>query len=56
MGPERKVCGNHHRSLSVRLWAMTIANNDNGLFFPGGGGAPHMKGVGLLVENFKLNP
>ena len=24
--------------------------------FPGGGGGtPHMKGVGLLVENFKLN-
>ena len=23
---------------------------------PGGGGAPHMKGVGMLVGNFELNP
>ena len=23
---------------------------------PGGGGGAHMKGVGMLVENFKLNP
>ena len=22
----------------------------------GGGGTPHMKGVGMLVENFELNP
>ena len=22
----------------------------------GGGGTPHMKGVGILVENFELNP
>ena len=23
---------------------------------PEGGGTPHMKGVGMLVENFELNP
>ena len=23
---------------------------------PGGTGTPHMKGVGMLVENFELNP
>ena len=23
---------------------------------PGGGGTPHMKGVGMLVGNFALNP
>ena len=23
---------------------------------PGGGGTPHMKGVGMLVGNFELNP
>ena len=23
---------------------------------PGGGGTPHMKGVGILVGNFELNP
>ena len=25
-------------------------------FSPGGGGTPHIKGVGMLVENFELNP
>ena len=25
-------------------------------FNPGGGGTPHMKGVGMLVGNFELNP
>ena len=23
---------------------------------PGGGGTPHMRGVGMLVGNFELNP
>ena len=23
---------------------------------PGGGGTPHLKGVGILVGNFELNP
>ena len=23
---------------------------------PGGGGTPHMKGVGMLIEKFELNP
>ena len=26
------------------------------LIFPGGGGTPHMKGVGMLVGYFELNP
>ena len=24
--------------------------------YPGGGGTPRMKGVGMLVRNFELNP
>ena len=28
----------------------------NNLLEPGGGGTPHMKGVGMLVGNFELNP
>ena len=26
------------------------------MIIPGGGGTPHMKGVGMLVGNFELNP
>ena len=52
MGPERKVCGNHHRSLSVRLWAMTVANNDNGLFFPGGAGDSAYERGGVARRKF----
>ena len=30
--------------------------NDFFTFEAGGGGTPHMKGVGMLVGNFELNP
>ena len=33
-----------------------IIANFCGPVTPGGGGKPHMKGVGMLVGNFELNP
>ena len=42
------------------LWE-GVLHNDTAVaareIFPGrGGGAPHMKGVGMLVGNFEVNP
>ena len=36
--------------------AVMIATTAQGSGGVGGGGAPHMKGVGMLVGNFELNP
>ena len=34
----------------------SVKGKQKSRFNPRGGGTPHMKGVGMLVGNFELNP
>ena len=40
---------------SLRFVDIVVLRGDRG-WAGGGGGTPHMKGVGMLVGNFELNP
>ena len=48
-----RVQSRRRRHLCVGSVAVSRSCYDNS---PGGGGTPHMKGVGMLVGNFELNP
>ena len=58
MRPLLKIPGGTFLQIQTDIYIIYLAEffNSKHTSKPGGGGTPHMKGVGMLGGNFELNP